>query len=250
MPMPMLLPTLLPMHMPMPTRVRVSHPEPLVHRGIVFTLRADGRFQVDEGVLGDTVSGPGDTASAHVIVTDLSSGIAAAMRVHDRRSDGGEPPPAVLVLSRRDGELSIRGALQHGVKGYVTHDCRPDQLVDAVLALARGQRYLEGSVVRRLADTVAQDLPTPRESDVLQLMATGLGNKAIAAQLNIGCGTVKTHVTALLEKLGAPTRTAAADIAKRRGLLDPVAQDFAQARKRLVRAGAQAGARRARLVPA
>lgn len=213
------------MLMPTAIRVRVAHPEPIVHRGIVATLGADSRFQVDEQRPG--ADDPADQANAasramtttaplRVFVTDLPLGVSAAL------SQGAEAQ-AVLVLSHLDGELSIRGALQRGVKGYLTHDCQPEQLVDAVMALARGQRYLQGSVVQRLADTVAQDMPTPREVDVLRLMATGLCNKAIAAELNIGCGTVKTHIKALLEKLGAPTRTAAADIAKRRGLLDPVA---------------------------
>lgn len=203
------------MLMPTAIRVRVAHPEPLVHRGMVATLLADSRFQVDEQRPGAGDPTIPDVASLQVLVTDLPLGVAAALH-------RGPAEPAVLVLSHLDGELSIRGALQRGVKGYLTHDCLPEQLVDAVMALARGQRYLQGSVGQRLADTVAQDLPTPREVDVLRLMATGLCNKAIAAQLNIGSGTVKTHVKALLDKLGAPTRTAAADIAKRRGLLDPL----------------------------
>lgn len=220
--------------MPTPTaiRVRVTHPEPLVHRGIVATLCADGRFHVDEQRLGEPPGAGAPPPQVHV--TDLPMGVAAVQR--------GDTAPAVLVLSHLDGELSIRGALQYGVKGYLTHDCLPEQLVDAVMTLARGQRYLQGSVVQRLADTVAQDLPTPREVDVLRLMATGLCNKAIAAELNIGCGTVKTHVKALLDKLGAPTRTAAADIAKRRGLLDPVAAGIATHRL-LRRRGGDAGQR-------
>lgn len=204
------------MLMPTAIRVRVAHPEPLVHRGMVATLRADSRFQVDEQRPGAGDPPAVEAVALQVLVTDLPLGITAA-------AHRGAASPAVLVLSHLDGELSIRGALERGVKGYLTHDCLPEQLVDAVMAVARGQRYLQGSVVQRLADTVAQDLPTPREVDVLRLMATGLCNKAIAAELNIGCGTVKTHVKALLDKLGAPTRTAAADIAKRRGLLDPVA---------------------------
>lgn len=204
------------MLIPTAIRVRVAHPEPLVHRGMVATLRADSRFQVDEQRPGAGDSPAAEAASTQVLVTDLPQGVTAALQ-------RDSAAPAVLVLSHLDGELSILGALKRGVKGYLTHDCLPEQLVDAVMAVARGQRYLQGSVVQRLADTVAQDLPTPREVDVLRLMATGLCNKAIAAELNIGCGTVKTHVKALLDKLGAPTRTAAADIAKRRGLLDPLA---------------------------
>lgn len=206
------------MLMPTAIRVAVAHPEPLVHCGIVATLRADTRFHVHVHEQCPGVFDPPVFARApmQVLVTDLHQGVAAALH-HDMAS------MAALVLSHLDGELSIRNALERGVKGYLTRDCRPDQLIDAVIALARGQRYLEGSVVQRLADTVAQELPTPREVEVLRLMATGLCNKAIAAELNIGCGTVKTHVKALLDKLGATTRTAAADIANRRGLLDPVA---------------------------
>jgi len=222
------------MLMPTFTRVRVAHPAPLVHRGIAATLGADGRFQVEE-VRPAPEAFPGGATPVHVLVTDLPLGIAATQQ-------RGAARPAVLVLSHLDGELSIRGALECGVKGYLTHDCQPEQLVDAVMALARGQRYLQGSVVQRLADTVAQDLPTPREIDVLRLMATGLCNKAIAAELNIGCGTVKTHVKALLGKLDAPTRTAAADVAKRRGLLDPVASGFLPGRARAMAGRAGPGA--------
>ena len=204
------------MLMPTAIRVRVAHPEPIVHRGIVATLDGDGRFHVDEQWPVASDRPAAGLPPWHVLVTDLPFGVSAAL-------NRGPAPPAVLVLSHRDGELSIRGALQRGVKGYLTHECLPEQLVDAVMALARGQRYLQGSVGQRLADTVAQDLPTPREVDVLRLMATGLCNKAIAAELDIGCGTVKTHVKSLLNKLGASSRTAAADIAKRRGLLDPLA---------------------------
>lgn len=218
------------MLMPIATRVLVSHAEPLVHRGIVSTLCADSRFQVNEQSAGEITPPPFDAEPIRVLVTDMPSGVTAAMHLNDARSRRDAVTPAVLVLSHSDGELSIRGALERGVRGYLTHGCQPAQLIDAVLALARGQRYLEDRVVQRLADTLAQDMPTPREIDVLRLMATGLCNKAIAAELNIGCGTVKTHVKALLDKLGAPTRTAAADIAKRRGLLDVMAGDFGLAR--------------------
>lgn len=203
-------------------RVRVAHPEPLIHRGMVATLRADSRFQVEEHLPGADDRRPAAAHPLQVLVTDLPLGITEA-------SHAGSVAPAVLVLSHLDGELSVRRALERGVKGYLTRDCLPEQLIDAVMTLARGQRYLQGSVAQRLADILTQDLPTPREVDVLRLMATGLCNKAIAAELNIGCGTVKTHIKALLGKLGAPTRTAAADIAKRRGLLDPVADGLAPA---------------------
>lgn len=214
------------MLMPSATRVLVFHPDPIFHRGIVATLREDSRFEVVEQ--GQEAPGePWDRASpVRVVITDLRSGVSTAQQLREACTSRYAVMPSVLVISHSDGELSIRSALAHGVKGYMTQDCQPAQLIDAVLTLAHGQRYLQSSVMQRLADTVTQDIPTPREIDVLRLMATGLCNKAIASELNIGCGTVKTHVKALLDKLGAPTRTAAANIAKHRGLLDPVLADL------------------------
>jgi DNA-binding NarL/FixJ family response regulator len=214
------------MLMPTATRVLVSHPDPLFHRGIASTLGEDSRFEVIEQCPGAIETSRVKALAVRVFVTDLTSGINAALHLREGGAGNHAEVSEVLVLSHSDGELSIRLALERGVKGYLTKDCQPEQLVEAVLALARGQRYLQSSVMQRLADIVAQDMPTPREIDVLRLVATGLCNKAIAAQLNIGCGTVKTHVKALLDKLGAPTRTAAADIAKRRGLLDAMAENL------------------------
>jgi DNA-binding NarL/FixJ family response regulator len=136
------------------------------------------------------------------------------------------------VVSQVDSEMNVRRALECGVSGYLPQSCQPDQLIDATLALARGQRYLERSVAQRLADAMTQDLPTPREIDVLRLMAIGLCNKAISSELNIAVGTVKAHIKALLQKLEAATRTEAADVARRRGLLGPADDEIALSRDR------------------
>lgn len=212
-----------------PIPVLVAHAEPLVHLGLVAALVGDARFDVGEqrAELLDhapLLRGGGPT---RVLVADLMTGIAAARALREARVLHMAPPTAVLVVSAAEGELNVRGALEAGVLGYLTYESRPEQLKEALLSLGRGQRYLASSVAHRLAEAVAQDLPTRREIDVLKLMATGLCNKAIAAELDIAAGTVKAHVKALLQKLDAPTRTAAADIAKRRGLLDPIGAQLA-----------------------
>jgi len=218
------------MLMPMPLRVLVSHAETLVHRGIVSTLSADIHFDVAEqpadGFDAEALVRRGP-APYRVLVADLRAGIDAARRLRRERICREAVATAVLVVSASDGELTIRAALEAGVQGYLTYEAAPGQLVEAAAALARGQRFLTGSIAHRLAEAVGQDLPTRREIDVLKLMASGLCNKAIAAELNIAAGTVKAHMKALLQKLDAPTRTAAADIAKRRGLLDPVGEQLA-----------------------
>lgn len=229
---------LMPTPMTAPTRVLVAHAETLVRLGIATTLDHDGRFDVCEQPADEIDFGsPGGAAPWQVLVADLQTGIDAARTLRGARVGRQAAPQAVLVVSSSEGELNIRAALEAGVLGYLTYESRREQLVDAVSAVARGQRYLAGCIANRLAETVALDLPTRREIDVLQLMATGLCNKSIAAELNISAGTVKAHVKALLQKLGAPTRTAAADIAKRRGLLDPVGAQlaFSIARPRAMR---------------
>ena len=220
-----------------PTRVLVAHADPLVRVGIATTLAQDGRLDVREQpaeeIDTDALARP-SREPWQVLVADLLTGIEAAWALRRSRIGREASPTAVLVVSSSEGELNIRAALEAGVLGYLTYESRPQQLADAVNAVARGQRYLAACIASRLAEAVAQDLPTRREIDVLKLMATGLCNKAIAAELDIAAGTVKAHIKALLQKLDAPTRTAAADVAKRRGLLDPAGERlaFATARPR------------------
>lgn len=211
--------------------VYVSHTDPIIRRGIAATLGDDSRFQVAEATSDHPALGSFSRAGlgqAGVLVTSLLRGIeaAAAMR--------GEPlnrrpaaPVAILVVAPVDNEMNIRGAIQAGVAGFLPQSCAADQLKEATSALAKGQRYLDRSVAECLAGAIIQELPTPRETDVLHLMASGMCNKAIAAELSISAGTVKAHIKALLQKLDASTRTEAADVAKRRGLLDPLGAELA-----------------------
>jgi DNA-binding NarL/FixJ family response regulator len=225
------------------TRVLVAHTEPMAHRGILATLRDDFRFQVHEQPGTPPASldlQGGASCPVRVVVTDLDVGVALAQALRQDRIHRTSPvQTAVLVVSPVDSEMDVRRALECGVSGYLPQSCQPDQVVEATLALARGQRYLERTVAQRLADAMTQDLPTPREIDVLRLMAIGLCNKAISSELDIAVGTVKAHIKALLQKLDAATRTEAADVARRRGLLGQgdVSSVPARERRRVLRAG-------------
>lgn len=221
---------------PTPTRVLVAHAEPMAHRGILATLREDPRFLAGDQPNTSAASldlHRRDAAPVRVVVTDLATGIELAQFLREDRIHRCAPlQAAVLVVSPADSEMNVRRALERGVSGYLPQTCAPEQLLDATLALARGQRYLERSVAQRLADAMSQDLPTPREIDVLHLMAVGLCNKAISSELDIAVGTVKAHIKALLQKLDAATRTEAADVARRRGLLDPFNRSLVPVRER------------------
>ena len=115
----------------------------------------------------------------------------------------------MLVLSGRGGEVEIRHALQRGARGYLLGPCSLDELVAAVRSVGSGRRYLCAAAARRVAQSLTCTPLTPRETEVLRLMALGLPNKRIASRLAIALGTVKAHIQAILAKLDARSRTEA-----------------------------------------
>jgi DNA-binding NarL/FixJ family response regulator len=109
--------------------------------------------------------------------------------------------------------------MQHGVHGYLLRGAGIEDLVQAIRTVGRGQRFLSPSVAQRMADSMARESLTERETEVLDLLAAGYGNKIIASLLGITAGTVKTHVQAVMGKLNAASRTQAVSIAMRRGMV-------------------------------
>jgi DNA-binding NarL/FixJ family response regulator len=126
----------------------------------------------------------------------------------------------VLVMTTHDREHDIRRALEAGVHGYLLLGCPIQELIAGVRALARGSRYFCLAVAQRMAESLTREALTPREADVLRLLVRGQCNKSIARQLEIAVGTVKAHVKAIMGKLDASSRTEAASVAARRGLID------------------------------
>lgn len=136
------------------------------------------------------------------------------------------PATRVAIFTVHDLETEVLAALSAGADAYSLKTSRPDQIVAAVRAAADGGVYFDpriaSAVMRHLGATrnVAVDSPlTPRETEVLRLIADGRGNAEIAKTLYIGLGTVKGHIRDILEKLAAADRTQAAVVALRRGLI-------------------------------
>ena len=139
---------------------------------------------------------------------------------------------SVVLLAEAASPAALAEALRGGVRAILPNDISPDQLVAALHAAASGLLVLQpaqvsaavnngvaGSSARTNGlDELAESL-TPRESEVLQMLASGLGNKEIAAKLEISDHTVKFHVASILGKLGAATRTEAVALGIRRGLV-------------------------------
>ena len=142
-------------------------------------------------------------------------------------------PARVLVLTTYDLDEYVYDALQAGASGFLLKDTPPSQLADGIRAVAAGEALLAPTVTRRLIEEFARVGParrvrpsaldelTPREFEVLQLVARGMTNAEIAADLVLSDTTVKTHVAHLLGKLGLRDRVQAVVLAYESGLVTP-----------------------------
>jgi DNA-binding NarL/FixJ family response regulator len=125
----------------------------------------------------------------------------------------------VVVLTNYEGSEDVFRALRMGAMAYLTKDASGDQVLDAILTVHGGIRYLPRTVRDRLAERIpAADL-TPREHQVLTLITRGKSNRDIATELNIAEKTVRIHVSSVLDKLNARDRTQAAIYAIQQGIV-------------------------------
>jgi DNA-binding NarL/FixJ family response regulator len=136
-----------------------------------------------------------------------------------RRILAAHPEAKILHVSINDTAEDIHQALDAGARGYIPKSSEKRMIVTAIRAVAAGRHFLPPELSRRLAERELRPLLSAREAEVLQLIARGLANKQIAAELGVGEATVKTHVAHLLEKLGVADRTRAVTLAIERGLL-------------------------------
>ncbi|MEN8582708.1 response regulator transcription factor [Burkholderia sp. RS01] len=122
-----------------------------------------------------------------------------------------EAAPPVLILTTYDTDADILAAVEAGASGYMLKDAPPEQIRQAVLSAAAGQTALAPKIAALLMNRIANPAPalTRREIQLLELLATGLSNRAIAKQTFISEATVKTHLVHIYEKLGVDNRTAA-----------------------------------------
>ena len=201
-------------------RLLIVDDHPVVRDGLVAILHEG---EPDLEVVGEA----GDGKEAVVVwrnlrptvtIMDLQlpgqTGVEAIKAI--RRED---PEARVLVLTTFDGDADIQRALEAGARGYLLKNVRRAALIEAVRAVAAGQRYLPPATAARLVEAMESERLTARELDVLRLLAQGERNREIANTLGLAEPTVKIHVNNLLRKLEAKDRTEATVIALRRGLI-------------------------------
>jgi len=151
----------------------------------------------------------------------IMDGVAATQKIHQNFGN-----TKILVLTTFDNDEYVAAALQHGAMGYLLKDTPSEELAVAIRAVHKGYTQLGPGIVKKLLNqfpshvqTPSQPVPpsltelTPREKEVLKLIATGANNREIAQELYISEGTVKNHVTNILNRLNLRDRTQAAIIA-------------------------------------
>ncbi|MBN1311899.1 MAG: response regulator transcription factor [Anaerolineae bacterium] len=207
----------------MTIRILLADDHKVVRQGLKMFLGLEDDLEiVGEAANGQEAIDQARDLCPDVILMDLLmpevSGIQAIVEI--RRS---MPDIEVIALTSVLEDQAVYDAMRAGAIGYLLKDTEPEELNAAIRAAAAGQVQLSPRVAQRLMQEVhAPDNPeelTPREQDVLQLLAQGLSNREIAAALVIGEKTVKTHVSNILAKLGVPSRTQAALYAIRQGMV-------------------------------
>lgn len=209
-------------------RVLVVDDHRLVRKGLISLLSP----QPEIDIVGEAENGALALTRAaelrpDVILLDLSmpvmDGLAAIPALKKQESTAG-----ILVLTSFSEDERVFAAVRAGALGYVLKDAAPEELLDAIRSVSRGQPYLSPDVAQKLVrqvhrantPTVSPDEPlSEREIEVLKLVATGLTNSDIAERLAISERTVGAHISRILDKLGLTNRTQAALYALREGLV-------------------------------
>ncbi|MFG2180078.1 response regulator [Streptomyces abikoensis] len=160
-----------------------------------------------------------------VVLMDLQMGAGMHGVEATRRITARPRPPAVLILTTYSTDADILAAVEAGATGYLLKDAPPEEVAAAVHAAARGETVLAPPVAARLLGRVragGRPALSPRETEILGLVAEGLANRQISKRLFISEATVKTHLVHIYDKLGVDSRTAAVAAGLAAGLIRAV----------------------------
>ena len=218
----------------MTVRLLLADDQDLLREALALMLGLDDRISVVGSVRsGDEAIAFVREQPVDVVLMDVrmpgTDGIGATAEVLRLR-----PAVRVLVLTTFDLDEYVLGAIRAGASGFLTKDAAPDEVANAIAAVAAGEPVLgdraietligfarRGPAPRTTSDAATMLLLSPREQEVVRLLATGVSNDEIARRLYLSPNTVKTHVKAVLAKLGLPDRIHVVIWAYEHGVLRP-----------------------------
>lgn len=232
-------------------RVVIADDQALVRTGFRMILTAAGIEVVAEAGDGGQAVEAVRRTRPDLVLMDIRmpvlDGLEATRRIlRESRAEpsagsaGQGAPPRIVILTTFDLDQYVYAALAAGASGFLLKDVSPEYLVAAVHLVRAGDALLAPAITRRLVERFASGGPrnstlhrdlatlTPRELDVLHLLAKGLSNSEVAAHFGLSEATVKTHVTRILSKLGLRDRAQAVVVAYETGLITPGGPDSTQ----------------------
>jgi two-component system NarL family response regulator len=130
-----------------------------------------------------------------------------------------DPAARIIVLTIHKGDEAVYQALRAGAQGYLLKDVPAKEIVEAIRAVRAGRQCIPSGIASQLAERLRKAELSPREIEVLKLIAHGLSNKEVASQLGVTEATAKKHMTGVLTKLGAKDRTHALRLGLERGII-------------------------------
>ena len=201
-------------------RILTVDDHPLLREGIATLVNAEGDMKlVAEASNGQQAIQMFRLHRPDVTLMDLQmpdmSGTEAIAEIRKQFPDA-----RIVVLTTYTGDAQVLGALKAGARAYLLKADVHLELLEVIRSVHAGQKKIPPQIAAELAEHAADDPLSPREIDVLRLIATGNSNKLIADRLSISEATAKTHVASILSKLGANDRTHAVTIAMKRGIIN------------------------------
>jgi DNA-binding NarL/FixJ family response regulator len=205
---------------PSPIRILVVDDHQLIRVGIATLLIPESDMKlVGEASNGREAIAKYRECRPDVTLMDLQmpemSGFDAIVAIRDEF-----PEARIIVLTTYVGDVQAQRAMKTGAQGYVLKNLLHKELLETIRTVYRGRKAMAAEVAADVAQHTGGELLTPKEIDVLRLIAAGNANKEIAAQLSVTEDTVKSRVKNILDKLGANDRTHAVTIGLKRGFIE------------------------------